>query len=284
MMIPDNLRKNVLIPIKIKEGEPHFFYGGKLPKLEEGTIGDLIVPSYSIIDKRKLALLEREETKVFFKKSTALMVQINPGEEDCKKGGIKWLPIEFYKQKPFVEVTLNEDLKINLRSTKKGELEDCVCSIPSLPKAEPKSLNHAYSLISQRFETHRRSHSGNVFDKVFFWNKSNLLRPLKESRDNLEAEYEQELILLNQDWFLRKNPDNSVNMWALVIPNKMKYLVFLIDQQSQIIDEMPFDKKEDVDVWIKKNNFGEFPPKIQPPDPPYLKDNGEKITLNILQK
>ena len=286
-MIPDSLKKNVLIPVKIVKGQPHFFYGGELPKLAEGTIGDLIVPSYSVIDKKKLTLLEREETKVFIPKPQTLMVQISPKEKDDKKEGIKRLPLKPYKQRSFVAVNLEEDLKITLRSTKKGELEDCSCSIPSLPEAEPKSLNHAYTLISQHFETHRRSHSGNVFDKVFFFNKRELLNPLKELRGKFEYEYEQELILLNQDWFLKECPDPSTHMWALVIQkSEKKYLVFIVDQQSQIINEKKFDKEADTIRWIKINKFVEYDfgvlqSKIKPPSPPYQKNDGEKVMLKI---
>jgi len=285
-MIPDPSKKNVLIPIKMIKGEPHFLYGGELPKLAEGTIGDLIVPSYSVIDKQKLSLLELEETKVFIPKPETLMIQVSPKDKNDEKEGIERLPLKPYIQRSFVVVKLEEDLKINLRSTKKGELEDCQCSIPSLPEAEPKSLNHAYSLISQHFETHRRSHSGNVFEKVFFFNKG-LLNPLKELRGKFEYEYEQELILLNQDWFLKECPDPSANIWALVTQKtEKKYLVFIVDQQSQIINEQPFEKEADKIRWIKDNNFveyyfGEFPPKTKPPCPPYQKNNGVKVTLKI---
>jgi hypothetical protein len=37
--------------------------------------------------------------------------------------------------------------------------------IPALEKSA-ESLNHAFTLISEVFETKRRSHSGNVFERV----------------------------------------------------------------------------------------------------------------------
>jgi len=287
-MIPDPMRKTVLIPIRIKDGEINFFYGGKLPKLKEGTIGDLVVPSFFVIDKRKLALLERVDTKVFLKKSTSLMVQINPLNEDAKEGGIEWLQIiENYTKRPFVEVVLKEDLEIELRGTKKGELENCPCSIPSLPKTQPESINHAYTLISQHYETHRRSHSGNVFDKVFFRNEKNLLKPLKNLRKKFEIEYEQELILLNNDWFHKKGPDSSTDNWAIVLQKaENMYFVLFVNQQSKIINQENFSKKSDAINWLITKNFieydfDEFPSEIKPPCPPYQKDNDEKVWLTI---
>ncbi|QTA88378.1 hypothetical protein [Desulfonema magnum] len=45
-MTPDPFKKTVKIPVKVVNGELKFFYGGDLPKLEDGTVGDLIVPFF----------------------------------------------------------------------------------------------------------------------------------------------------------------------------------------------------------------------------------------------
>jgi hypothetical protein len=47
----------------------------------------------------------------------------------------------------------------------------CVCTIPSL-NMEAESLNHAFTIISEAYETKRRSHSGNVFERAYAQNDS----------------------------------------------------------------------------------------------------------------
>ena len=275
VMIPEPLKKTVLIPIKIVKGEPHFFYGGKLPKLKDGTIGDLTVPSYSVIDKKQLALLERETNKVFIPESTPLMVQISPKEQDAKKIGIVNHTYR-YENRLFVEIVLNEDLKIKLRSTKKGELHDCKCSILVMPEKEPKSINHVYSIISQHYETHRRSHSGNVFDKVFYWNSNkNELMPLKNLRNKFESEFEQELVVLNKTWYHNANPTFSNAIWSLILQNNEKQsIIYCINKDSQITKIITFNEKDKALTWIANNKYNLLAiqttsEQFMPPTPPY---------------
>jgi hypothetical protein len=64
------------------------------------------------------------------------------------------------------EVVLIEPLRIAIDGSQRTTLEACRCRI-SLLKTEAKSLNHAFTLLSQRYETRRISHSGNVFRQGF---------------------------------------------------------------------------------------------------------------------
>src|SRR5208337_2134709 len=45
-------------------------------------------------------------------------------------------------------------------------LESCRCVIPAL-KLEATSINHAFTLISEAYETKRLSHTGNVFERAY---------------------------------------------------------------------------------------------------------------------
>jgi len=180
-----------------------------------------------------------------------------------------------------VEIVLKQDLEIKLRSTKKGELQDCLCCISSMPESEPKSINHAYSLISQHYETHRRSHSGNVFDKVFFWNNRKILTPLKELRNNFEAEYEQELIILNKTWYYKEYPILPEIMWVLIEEkDEKKYAIYFINGKSQITEEHILDREDHLLRWLKKNEYYEYDIEMMsanfmPPAPPYTNMNGK---------
>lgn len=65
------------------------------------------------------------------------------------------------------EIILEKPLRLTFRGTKKPVLEDCRCKLPSL-KITVRSLNEAYTKLSEKYEPHRRGHGGNVFQKVFY--------------------------------------------------------------------------------------------------------------------
>jgi len=287
-MIPDPYKKTVKIPIRVKKGKFYFIYGGKTLKLSDGTIGDLIVPRYAVNDERKLNFLEREIEEIFLPEQTILMVQIAPKGNDAEKPEIQYKPTYPHnRERAFIEICLKDTLCINLRSTKKGELLDCECLIPALANEEAKSVNHAYSLISEHFETHRRSHSGNVFEKVYYFDNKWTLRQLEYLRCQFEAEYEQELIILNQKWWYKKDTKNSEQVWALIEKrDESNFVVYCINQNSIVYAEFYFNNHIGAIEWLNEQDYNEFdtekaPDKIIQPRPPYKKMNGETIRLDF---
>ncbi|MFZ4538411.1 hypothetical protein [Propionivibrio sp.] len=72
-----------------------------------------------------------------------------------------------------VEVVLQKPLMLTLRGDKKPKLEHCYCEIPYFAHTEDRqngqahSLNHAFTKISEYFETDRISHTGNAFTRYF---------------------------------------------------------------------------------------------------------------------
>ena len=61
---------------------------------------------------------------------------------------------------------------LGLRGTKPALLRQVECHIPHLDLAV-NSLNQAYTRISEVFEPHRRSHTGNVFERCAYFDKIN---------------------------------------------------------------------------------------------------------------
>ncbi len=59
-MVPDPFKKTARIPLRLVGGEFKISYGGDLPAMREGTIGELIVSEYSVTDKYKLSLMPKE--------------------------------------------------------------------------------------------------------------------------------------------------------------------------------------------------------------------------------
>ena len=158
--------KTVRIPVRIRaHGRIDYFYGGSLPKMREGTIGDLVVPERSIIEKSEVCRLQQDQVVQFLPAGSVVKLAVNgshaPAElkqhlEDVATLGIK---------KPHtVPVVLDKKaLALRLRGTKPATLGRVTCWIPSL-ETRAQSLNHAYRLISEQFEPRRISHSGNVFE------------------------------------------------------------------------------------------------------------------------
>jgi hypothetical protein len=183
------------VPFRVVDGQLMYFYGGPLPSLRDGAMGDLVLPASAIVldDVRKKLL--REAVVPLLAASTLLLVRISnksipPAlatrchEQTLVGGG----------RTHCVRVVLKEPLSIRWRGTKLGSLEPAKCDIPVLPRRKAESLNHAYRLVSEAFEPHRRSHSANVFQEVFYQAGSRWC-PLEELRGIAESDLESSLVL-----------------------------------------------------------------------------------------
>jgi hypothetical protein len=81
----------------------------------------------------------------------------------------------------FVEVALKANLSLQVRGDQEARLSPCLCTIPAL-RHEAESLNHAFTLISEAYETKRRSHSGNVFERAYAQDERGNWQKLDELR------------------------------------------------------------------------------------------------------
>lgn len=64
------------------------------------------------------------------------------------------------------DVILLEPLIVSIDGSERAKLNECHCGILHLNRAA-RSLNHAFTLLSEHFETDRLSHTGNVFRQGF---------------------------------------------------------------------------------------------------------------------
>lgn len=101
-------------------------------------------------------------------------------------------PLEMASQGGYyAEVILKSHLSMCLRGTKEATLEDCECQLLCLAE-EAGSLNEAYTKLSTALEPHRRSHTGNAFQRVFY-KENEYWRPLSHLRDLHQAQAEKDL-------------------------------------------------------------------------------------------
>lgn len=197
-LIPDPFEAKVKIPVRVVNGIVRYFYGDKIP-LKPEFIGELIVPRWAIANKSFLRRMEQSH-----------VVEILP------VGSFVWMAVKHryiprawwdrtvtldgfmeLSDARFVQVGLKENLRLEMRGTKKPMLLHCECHVPLLNQ-NAKSLNHAYSLISQTIEPTRASHNGNVF-RLGFVRQGERWVSLNTLRDAAEAEFELNLSELDDD-------------------------------------------------------------------------------------
>lgn len=186
----DRYDKTVKIPARVVGGGFEYFYGGPLPELRDGTILDFSVPESAIEDTAFLKVLKTGTYEEILPKGAKVYAAVSsrhiPPALSNKTLSLKnyLLPDEL-----FVEIVLEEPLKLQLRGTKPGRLKAAKCVIPTLNK-KALSLNHAYRLISEAFEPDRISHSGNVFQKMMYIVPDKGCRLLDDLRGLFEASHE----------------------------------------------------------------------------------------------
>jgi hypothetical protein len=286
--------KTIRIPVRSEKDKLYCLYGGSVPALKDGAIGELIVLESAITDRYFVDLLQEETSTEMFAAQTSLFAQVKMSgklaPEVIKKA--KYIPTPLSESGAagwFVEIILLDPLFLILRGTKPGELKDCQVKVPAIDgavdsEADARSINHAYTQISQLFETQRRSHTGNVFDKVFFLDGAGQIVPLDNRRKQLEADAEYSLIMMLQPWWINMDNDYLGPIWAFSAQENDNLIVYEIDSESTIRAEHQFFTPITVERWLHSNGYLPFRratthANMKPPGPPYRKPTGVAVYL-----
>ncbi len=193
MFIPDPFSKIVKIPIEIKNGKVEFYFEGSLPEIKDGTLGDLFVPAYAVKNEKIIILLSEERNIPLLKKGTELFVQIQTNVESKDLEEIVADPEEcgVLVKKKFMRIVLEDPLYLILKGTKHPVLSGAKCKAIKNNNISGISLNHIYTLISQLHESERISHTGNVFKKIYYEDKTaKCLFPIERFRRKREILFE----------------------------------------------------------------------------------------------
>lgn len=190
-MIPDPMKRKVRIPIRIRGGKIAFEHGSGLPGIKDDTSGVLVLPMYAIQGDAWRDLLANGTKAEFLPKGTLLLFQISIRDEvPPKVPGIRLgsgTDIPSLGGYAYAEVRLEDPLFILLRLANASKLMPCRCRIAAL-KETAGSLNETYTMLSTRLEPWRRSHTGNVFEKVFAKSPAmDAWFPLKPLREEILA-------------------------------------------------------------------------------------------------
>ncbi len=185
--------RTVNIPIKIVNGHVKYYYGGDLPEILDGAIGELILPEHSIKEPSFISMSNTELETEILPCGSIIMVEVNNKVPQEKRLHLEEIKTLISTSRCFVRVELLDPLYLLYRGTKKSKLMPVKCNIPCLDE-KTGSLNSAYTIISEQFEPQRVSHTGNVFSKCYYKGNNDLWHPLDAIRETEEAKFEEILI------------------------------------------------------------------------------------------
>ena len=203
--------KRIVVPLTIRGGVLVPFYGGKMPPLKEGSVVDLIAEETAFQNAADVARFDAEKgvtirqpgEKLWAVISRRGLLQIGP--EILNGLTVEPMPSGEWGMVPF---TLDEPLVLQLRGTKLAELTACRCRLDTRDGLPVTSVNDAYTRLSEHHEPWRRSHTGNVFTKVYF-EDGKIVRPLDVLRARVTAEFEKELFHRSGELPLCAGPEVS---------------------------------------------------------------------------
>lgn len=208
----------VTVPVKRVGERWEFFYGGDVP-VREGTLGELTLCANQISDERFRQRVSQEFVVKILEEGAPLLFALS----DRSRGGARigtWPDIAQSSVPAgttrFERVTLGPckpksaqpeldgiretgGLWLKLKGLERSELTGSTVIMPQgFEPAAATSLNHALTLLSQVYETHRISNTGNVYTRVFYQERNNRWYPLNDLRTGVQAEGER--LLLSDLW------------------------------------------------------------------------------------
>jgi hypothetical protein len=210
------------IPVRLAQGIWECALGGPVPA-KDGTQAELIVERTSISDRAFLEMMERKGRHKVLDEGTPLLVCLTVKPESPPAGTLGTL-LKHYKREmiapefldswnsgsplTFIEVKLGgpDEKQTNLFGTDRGGLWLITQGLEAIGLAsttvllpEPisdrqvTSLNHAYTKLSEIFETWRISHTGNIYKRVLYQERNNRWYPLDVLRNKALEKREKEI-------------------------------------------------------------------------------------------
>jgi len=210
----------IRIPVKLVDGQWEFFYGGAVP-VRNGAIGDLIVDRDAVEDKEFLARLKRNSDHKILNEGTELMVALTIRPQVALDPGYKkllvsmtandlgdysvirspetqflriWIGPALIKQRTLFQDEVG-GVWLRIQGTQPKSIFSSSVILPDgLSTAPLDSLNHAFTRLSEIYEPWRKSHTGNIYERILYREKNLKWYPLDVLRNAAIAEDEHQLI------------------------------------------------------------------------------------------
>lgn len=204
------------LPVVYKDGQWESLYGGGIP-VADGTLAELRLDPAEISDTAIRLLLTTPTRAKILHTGTPLCVAIKPSSDlpDALKACLLTQSTVQHQRTSkitpnhrFVQVHLGGPTKsqcqrgelagglwLLLRGHQAVGLESGTINTTAAGLIGPaNSLNHAYTLISEQFESWRDSHTGNIYEHIFYQDDDQVWYPLNDLRDMELVKSERTLI------------------------------------------------------------------------------------------
>lgn len=206
----------VRIPVKLVNGKWEYLYGSDLP-LKDGAVGELLVEKTAISDERFVDMFQERTEHKILESGTPLLVALSlPPDGNLvdyslydylvPPNSVAWSG-SFYdvlrSRTPhiaFVEVRVDgptmwmrqngydDGVWLVVQGMQTKAVLTSPIIVPRPVSEEPlDSLNQAFTRISEKYETWRKSHTGNIYERVFFQRPDGKWYPLDVLRDEAIA-------------------------------------------------------------------------------------------------
>lgn len=215
--------RRLRVPVRFVDGIWECALGGAVP-VKDGTEAELLVDRKFIGDKAFLEMMERKGRHKVFDEGASLLVCLTIKPESPISDTLRPLLKSYNSLRgtvatefldtwnpgtlAFVEVHLGgpDDKQARLFETNRGGLwlitqgveavglASTTILLPTAITDKPvASLNHAYTKLSETFETWRISHTGNIYTRVLYQERNGKWYPLDLLRNKALEKQEQEI-------------------------------------------------------------------------------------------
>ena len=216
-MYDQDWTRKLTLPVKMVNGQWEFLFGGAVP-VKEGTVAELTFPLDRITDAEFAKRVTAESTVKVLPAGTKLYVALSDRASALQPANLfehididyQYLPRGYAR---FLPITIGPPTDLQTKQPglfekeKEGGLflrqigldrTELLSSSIKLPEgfAAPfaQSLNHAFTLLSERYETHRLSHTGNVYTSMYYQESNGRWYPLDLLREGVRADAERQVI------------------------------------------------------------------------------------------
>ncbi|UIF87653.1 hypothetical protein KAF44_00370 [Cupriavidus necator] len=212
--------QTVTVPIRRVGERWECFYGGDVP-VEQGALAELTIRTAEITDELFIARMTQTTKVKILEEGTPLMVALSDrsfpkktpwpdvAPEDVPQGTTRFERIVIGPPEAkhprtkaarlFIGPPESGGLWLRLKGLERSELTCSTVLMPDgLQSNSAVSLNHAFTLLSKTYETHRISNTGNVYRHCFYQESDDRWYPLDDLRTGVRAQSERTLI--NAAW------------------------------------------------------------------------------------
>jgi hypothetical protein len=221
--MPQSLEKRLRLPIRIVDGVWELEFGGPIP-VKDGQLAELVVPASAITNPTLVRAMQSKSVIKILDRGARLRVYLATKEmegvtEEQRKQLVPWEgwnlevaptainswsagPLSFFElvlgpatEKQSQDWTMAEGgLWLILEGRKAKGLQSSQFELPSCVSAvNARSLNHAFTILSEVYEQWRISHTGNVYDRFLYQETNGKWYPLSHLRDFKLAKEEERL-------------------------------------------------------------------------------------------